>query len=214
MIYGHVTRMVMSTLILISNLLLAKMMSQQNDFKQRLYSQVQATKEKHETENEYESSQSEYHPPLPETKPNMPVPHDTICRFMDCPDLPKQPVKSSSFKISGHEWNKIQPNTEKLNTLRPPWTDIMARQMKESNEFCMFQFQRHYMMKKNLRKLNTPIVFCAKSKCIFEDCSCTFKLGMKRDDFVEKKITVLYNGSVKHAAGERQSRFIQNDERK
>ena len=37
---------------------------------------------------------------------------------------------------------------------------------------------------------------------------------MKRNDFVNKLVTIEYQGSVKHANGDRHSRFIQNDDRK
>ena len=36
---------------------------------------------------------------------------------------------------------------------------------------------------------------------------------MNRTQFTEKEISVNYTGQVKHATGERQSRFIQNSER-
>jgi hypothetical protein len=59
-----------------------------------------------------------------------------------------------------------------------------------------------------------PVVFYAFGHCIFEDCPCTFQLQMRREDLVTKRITVIYEGSVKYSAGERQSRFIKSDTRK
>jgi hypothetical protein len=210
-----------------------ELMLKRNDFKENSYCQedgmptrhskpdIIKVKRHHKSDSEYDTSQSEHDSDECESKQRMPVPLDTIRRLMDCPDLPKQnsfflenPPKTSFFRISDDEWNKIRPTSEKPNTLRRPWTDIMARYMKESNDFCTFQFQRHYIAKENSRKRNTVMMFSAYGKCIFQDCSCTFELAMKREDFAEKKVMVLYNGSVKHAAGERQSRFIQNEERK
>lgn len=156
-----------------------------------------------------------------ETSDNMPVPHETLQRMMDCPTLPTENTfflaslpTSACFRLSTEEWDRIRPTTEKPNTLRCPWTDIMARYMKESNDYCTFHFCRHYIAKENSRKRNIPVVFSAYGHCIFEDCSCKFKLEMRRRDKATKRITVFYEGSVKHSAGERQSRFIKSDIRK
>ena len=149
------------------------------------------------------------------------MPHETLRRMMDCPTLPTgntffiAPIPTlACFRLTKEEWNRIQPNNEKPNTLRCPWTDIMALYMKESNDFCTFHFRRHYIAKENSRKRNTPVVFYAFGHCIFEDCPCTFQLQMRREDLVTKKITVIYKGSVKHSAGERHSRFIKSDTQK
>ena len=40
---------------------------------------------------------------------------------------------------------------------------------------------------------------------IFDNCTCKFELTIKKVDLEEKLITVTYNGSVKHAAGEREA---------
>ena len=53
----------------------------------------------------------------------------------------------------------------------------------------------------------------AEGFCIFEDCTCKFELFIKKQDFEDKIVTVTYSGSVKHAAGERHSRFIKGGER-
>ena len=36
---------------------------------------------------------------------------------------------------------------------------------------------------------------------------------MKKDDVETRAVTVTYNGYIKHAAGERQSRYIRGDQR-
>ena len=61
--------------------------------------------------------------------------------------------------------------------------------MKESNDYSTFHFSRHYIAKENSRKRNTPVVFYAHGHCIFEDCSCKFKLEMQREDKATKRIT-------------------------
>ena len=153
-----------------------------------------------------------------EKSDNMPVPHDTLQRMMDCPTLPTENTfflaslpTSACFRLTNEEWERIRPTTEKPNTLRCPWTDIMAWYMKESNDYCTFHFSRHYIAKENSRKRNIPVVFYAYGHCIFEDCNCKFKLEMRRRDKATKRITVFYEGSVKHLVGERQSRFIKSD---
>ena len=113
----------------------------------------------------------------------MPVPHDTLQRMMDCPTLPTENTfslaslpTSACFRLTNGEWERIRPTTEKPNTRRCPWTDIMARYMKASNDYCTFHFSRHYIAKENSRKRNIPVVFYAYGHCIFEDCTCKFAI--------------------------------------
>ena len=42
----------------------------------------------------------------------------------------------------------------------------------------------------NSQKRNTPVIFYARGHCTFEDCSCKFKLEMRREDKATKRITV------------------------
>ena len=82
----------------------------------------------------------------------MPVPHETLQSMMDFPTLPAAntfflaslPI-SAGFRLTKEEWDRIWPTNEKPNTLRCPWIDIMARYMKESNDYCTFHFSRHYI---------------------------------------------------------------------
>ncbi len=76
-----------------------------------------------------------------------------------------------------------------------------------------WNFHRHFMQKPNSRKRRYVNVFTAEGFCIFDDCDCKFNLVMKKHDLEEKILTVTYSGSIKHAAGERHSRFIKGNER-
>ena len=150
-----------------------------------------------------------------------PVSYETISRMMDCPNLPRKAFFSrryipceARFQLSDNEWNRIKPNIFQPNKLKPSWTNIMAGHMAKSNDFCTFRFKRHFVQKEGSRKRNNSFLFTASGFCIFEDCPCYFKLSMRKEHFFSKLITVEYQGSVKHATGERHSRFIQNDERK
>ena len=154
----------------------------------------------------------------PSIKP--PVSHDTISRMMNCHNLSRKafftadiPLEAG-FQISNEEWDRIKPTPLYPNKLQPSWTDIMAKHMRKSNDFCTFHFNRHYVNKQDTRKRNNTYVFKASGMCIFDDCSCCFNIIMKRNDFVNKLVTIEYQGSVKHANGDRHSRFIQNDDRK
>ena len=147
-----------------------------------------------------------------------PVSYETISRMMDCPNLPRKAFFSrryipceARFQLSDNEWNRIKPNIFQPNKLKPSWTNIMAQHMAKSNDFCTFRFKRHFVQKEGSRKRNNSFVFTASGFCIFEDCPCYFKLSMRKEHFFSKLITVEYQGSVKHATGDRHSRFIQND---
>ena len=95
-----------------------------------------------------------------EKSDNMPVPHDTLQRIMECPTLPTENTfflaslpTSACFRLTNEEWERIRPTTEKPNTLKCPWTDIMAQYMKESNDYCAFHFSRHYRLYKKSRQI-------------------------------------------------------------
>ena len=148
------------------------------------------------------------------------VSYDTMSRMMDCPKLPHSPFltvdvpTAATFQLSEHEWNRMKPLPTHPNKLQRCWPDVLASHISKSNAFCTFDFHRHFVPKENSRKRQFPYVFTASGFCIFKHCSCTFSLSLEKKDFDKKIIKVLYNGSVKHAAGERHARFIKGDERR
>ena len=148
------------------------------------------------------------------------ISHETMSRMLDCPKLPNTSFfqtdvhKKASFQLSEEDWNRIKPVPSQPTQLQSCWSDVLASHISRSNAFCTFDFQRHFVQKVNSRKRRFPYVFTASGFCIFNDCSCTFELSMKKEDFETKLISVVYNGSVKHAAGERQARFLKGDQRK
>ena len=150
---------------------------------------------------------------------DLPIPHDTLSKMMDCPSLPTtsffimDPQVEAKFRLSEDEWNTMKPTSGKPSQLQSSWTNIMARHMAESNAYCTFHFHRHFIQKPNSRKWRYLYALKAEGFCIFEDCTCKFELFIKKQDFEDKIVTVTYSGSVKHAAGERHSRFIKGDER-
>ena len=91
----------------------------------------------------------------------MPVLYETLQSMIDCPTLPAAntfflaslPI-SACFCLTKPEWDRIRQTNEKPDTLRCPWTNIMAWYMKESNDHCTFHFSRHYIAKENFRKRN------------------------------------------------------------
>ena len=136
---------------------------------------------------------------------------------MDCPSLPTTaffivaPQREARFRLSEDEWNCIRPSIGQPRKLQPSWTNVMARHMAESNAYCTFHFHRHFMQKPNSRKRQYVNVFTAEGFCIFDDCDCKFNLVMKKQDLEKNFLTVTYSGSIKHAAGQRHSRFIKGN---
>ena len=151
---------------------------------------------------------------------NLPISHDTLSRMMDCPGLPTTPFftadppKEAQFKLSEDEWNRIKPIPGQEHKLQKSWTDIVARHIAKSNAYCTFHFNRHFIQKPNSRKRQYSYEMKADGFCIFDECECKFNLFMTKKNFEEKILTVTYDGFIKHAAGERHSRFIKGDERK
>ena len=84
--------------------------------------------------------------------------------------------------------------------------------MASSNDFCTFNFQNHFVQKPNSRKRNHDHFFKAYGKCMFNDCSCNCIVYMK-NEMKTRSISVAYSGNIKHRAGERQSRYIKDDQR-
>ena len=150
---------------------------------------------------------------------SLPVSEETLKTLMDCPKLttntffmPDTP-RDATFRLTDDEWKRIEPTHDKPDRFQPCWTSVMASHLSESNDYCTFRFKRHFIQRQNSRKRHCDI-FKASGNCVFLDCTCSFKLVMTRTQFHMKEIAVNYDGQVKHATGERQSRFIQNDERK
>ena len=101
--------------------------------------------------------------------------------------------------MTNEAWNRIHPKTEKPNTLRCPWADIMVRYMKETSDYCTFHFSRHYIAKENYWKHNIPVVFYACGNCIFEDCACKFKLKLRRGDSITPDLELNCSDKASHA---------------
>ena len=149
---------------------------------------------------------------------SLPVSEKTLKTLMDCPKLTTNtyfmaPIPNeTSFRLTYDEWKQIEPTPDKPDRLQPCWTSVLAHRLSESNDYCTFRFKRHFIQRQNSRKRHCA-VFKASGNCIFSNCTCSFKLSMNRTQFQVKEISVYYAGNVKHATGERQSRFIQNSER-
>ena len=149
---------------------------------------------------------------------SLPVSEETLKTLMDCPKLTTNTFfmahipNKTSFRLTYDEWKQIEPTSDKPDRLQPCWTSVLAHRLSESNDYCTFKFKRHFIQRQNSRKRHCDI-FKSSGNCVFTNCTCSFKLSMNRTQFTEKEISVNYTGQVKHATGERQSRFIQNSER-
>lgn len=123
-----------------------------------------------------------------QTAEKRPVVHDTLIRMIDCPNLSSNKYFTSSvpadatFALSEDEWDRLRPTTENPKKLQAAWTNIIATRMASSNNFCAFNFQKHYLQKLNSRKRNYGYFFKAYGKCMFSDCSCKCVVLMKKDD--------------------------------
>mgnify|MGYP002803810279 CR=1 FL=1 len=165
--------------------------------------------------SDYETKQND----VGNTDDVLPVSEQTLKTLMDCPKLTLNTFfvteipSKASFRLTDDEWIQIEPSIEKPDKLQPCWTSVMARHLSESNDYYTFRFKRHFIQRQSSRKRQCDI-FKASGNCVFVDCTCSFKLCMSRTQFQMKEISVHYEGNVKHATGERQSRFIQNTERK
>ena len=94
------------------------------------------------------------------TVEKLPVSHDTVIRMMDIPGLPSHKYITSSmpgeetFTLSEDEWNRMKPTKENPHKLQAAWTNITATYIAYSNDFCAFNFQKHFVQKLNSRKRN------------------------------------------------------------
>ena len=149
---------------------------------------------------------------------SLPVSEETLKTLMDCPKLTTNTFfmahipNKTSFRLTYDEWKQIEPTSDKPDRLQPCWASVLAHRLSESNDYCTFKFKRHFIQRQNSRKCHCDI-FKSSGNCVFTNCTCSFKLSMNRTQFTEKEISVHHTGQVKHATGERQSRFIQNSER-
>ncbi|XP_028396774.1 uncharacterized protein LOC114520652 [Dendronephthya gigantea] len=149
---------------------------------------------------------------------NLPITVETLRTITDCPKLTTgtyftaEIPNEATFRLTDDEWKRIEPADEKPSTLKPCWTEVVACHLNESNDYCTFRFKRHFIQRRDSRKRNCD-VFTASGNCVFVDCKCSFTLKMSQAQFNVKEISVTYKGAVKHATGERQSRFIRNEER-
>ena len=96
------------------------------------------------------------------------------------------------------QWNKSLHDEK--GKLHPKWSEIMARNLKQSNPYCAFAFKRHWV-KKSFRK-KSKLYFKAHAYCTFSQCNVTCNLSIELDEIMKKsseiQVDVQYSGSIEH----------------
>ncbi|CAF1647365.1 unnamed protein product, partial [Adineta ricciae] len=82
------------------------------------------------------------------------------------------------------------------------WTVIMDGYIQQSNDYCVFVYERHYFSFGNKRKKRAKYFMSISAHCKFSTCTCTFKATIDKNG----KLKVNYKGQIRHLKGEIHSR--------
>lgn len=92
------------------------------------------------------------------------------------------------------EFNKQKRNLE--------WTVVMDHYVKQSNDYCVFAYDRHYFGIGKKEKKHDEFFMSIRAHCIFSTCSCKFEATICRNG----KLKIDYHGEIRHLIGELHAR--------
>ena len=120
-------------------------------------------------------------------------------------------AQNSCFIIQRKQWHELL-SVEK-GKLHPKWSDVMAKNLKESNPYCAFAFKRHWV-KKSFKK-KSDLYFKAHAYCMFNKCDVTCNVSIKLNEIMKKsseiQVDVQYDGVIEHTG--KKARHIKGDSR-